>query len=88
MKMMLVILNDQDAETVLRELVEQEFRATRIVSTGAFLRRGNTTLLIGLEQDKVDEVLEIIRAQSAEPEEPGQRRATVFVLPVSRYEQL
>ncbi len=88
MNMMLVILNDQDAESVLRELIEQEFRATRIASTGAFLRRGNTTLLIGLEEGKVDEALEIIRDQSAEPEEPGRRRATVFVLPVSRYEQL
>ncbi len=88
MNMMLVILNDQDAEAVLRELVEQDFRATRIASTGAFLRRGNTTLLIGLEQDKVDEVLEIIRAQSAEPEQPGQRRATVFVLPVAQFEQI
>jgi len=88
MNMMLVILNDQDAETVLRELVEQEFRATRIASTGAFLRRGNTTLLIGLEQDKVDEVLEIIRSQAAEPEQAGQRRATVFVLPVAQFEQI
>ena len=88
MKMMLVILNDQDAETVLRELVEQEFRATRIASTGAFLRRGNTTLLIGLELEKVDEVLEIIRSQAAEPEQPGQRRATVFVLPVAQFEQI
>ncbi len=88
MNMMLIILNDRDAESVLRALVEQDFRATRIASTGAFLRRGNTTLLIGLEQDKVDEALEIIRDQSAEPGEPGRRRATVFVLPVSRYEQL
>ena len=88
MNLMLVILNDQDAESVLRELVEWDFRATRIASTGAFLRRGNTTLLIGLEKDKVDDVLEIIRDQSAEPEDPSQRRATVFVLPVSRYEQL
>jgi len=88
MNMMLVILNDHDAETVLRELVEQEFRATRIASTGAFLRKGNTTLLIGLEQDKIDEVLEIIRDQSAEPEDPGRRRATVFVLPVSQFEQI
>ena len=88
MNMMLVIINDQDAETVLRALVEQDFRATRIASTGAFLRRGNTTLLIGLEEEKVDEAVEIIRDRSAEPEEPGQRRATVFVLPVSKYEQL
>ncbi len=88
MNMMLVIINDQDAESVLRALVEQDFRATRIASTGAFLRRGNTTLLIGLEEEKVDEAVEIIRDRSAEPEEPGQRRATVFVLPVSKYEQL
>ncbi len=88
MNMMLVILNDQDAESVLCALVEQEFRATRIASTGAFLRRGNTTLLIGLEESKVDEVLEIIRAQSAELEKPAQRRATVFVLPVARFEQI
>ncbi len=88
MNMMLVILNDRDAESVLRALVEQDFRATRIASTGAFLRRGNTTLLIGLEEGKVDEVLEIIRDRSAKPEESGQRRATVFVLPVSNYEQL
>ncbi len=87
MNMMLVILNDRDAESVLRALVEQDFRATRIASTGAFLRRGNTTLLIGLEEAKVDEVLEIIRDQSAEPEEPGQLRATVFVLPVSSYQE-
>ena len=88
MQMMIVILNDQDAESVLRALVEQDFRATRIASTGAFLRRGNTTLLIGMEEDKVDEVVEIIREHSAEPEEPGQRRATVFVLPVASYEQI
>ncbi|MCZ6529062.1 MAG: cyclic-di-AMP receptor [Chloroflexi bacterium] len=88
MSMMIVILNDRDAKSVLNALVEREFRATRIASTGAFLRRGNTTLLIGLEEGKVDKVLEIIRDRSAEPEEPGQRRATVFVLPVSNYEQL
>ena len=88
MSMMIVILNDRDAKSVLNALVEREFRATRIASTGAFLRRGNTTPLIGLEGGKVHKVLEIIRDRSDEPEEPGQRRATVFVLPVSNYEQL
>jgi len=88
MQMMIAILDDQDAESVLRALVEQDFRATRIASTGAFLRRGNTTLLIGLEEDKVDRAVQIIRDHSAEPEEPGQRRATIFVLPVAKYEQI
>jgi len=88
MKMMIVIINDRDAEPVMQALVEQDFRATRISSTGVFLRRGNTTLLIGLEEEKVDQALEIIRENSTQPEEHDQRRATVFVLPVSSYEQL
>jgi uncharacterized protein YaaQ len=88
MKMMIVIINDRDAEPAMQALVDQEFRATRISSTGVFLRRGNTTLMIGLEEEKVDEALEIIRENSTKPEELDQRRATVFVLPVSRYEQL
>jgi len=88
MKMMVVIINDRDAEAVMQALVDQAFRATRISSTGVFLRRGNTTLLIGLEEEKVEEALTIIRENSTQPEELDRRRATVFVLPVSRYEQL
>ena len=88
MKMMIVIINDRDAEPVMQALMDRDFRATRISSTGVFLRRGNTTLLIGLEQEKVDEALGIITEHSTEPEELDQRRATVFVLPVSSYEQL
>lgn len=88
MKLLIVILNDPDAENVLRGLVEKGHRATRISSTGGFLRRGNTTLLIGLEEDQVDPALEIIRKHSQEPEQPGLRRATVFVLNVARFAQV
>jgi uncharacterized protein YaaQ len=88
MKLILVILNDHDAEAVLRALVEQGLRATRIASTGGFLRRGNTTLLIGVESDRVNSAIELVRANCREPDVRGQRRATVFVLDVGRYEQL
>ena len=88
MKLIIAILNDADAEEVLRALIEQGFRATRIASTGGFLRRGNTTLLIGLESDRTDAAIELIRNACREPEERGQRRATVFVLSVGRFEQL
>lgn len=88
MKMMIVILGDQDAERVLQALVDNDYRATRISSTGVFLRRGNTTILIGLEEGRLDEAIDLIKQHSGPPEEPGQRRATLFVLPVSRYEQL
>lgn len=88
MKMLIAILNDQDGEQVLRGLVKAEFRATRIASTGAFLRRGNTTLLMGLDDERVDEAIELIRAHSDEPEHSDQRRATVFVLEVASFRQI
>lgn len=88
MKMMIVILGDQDAEHVLQALVDNDYRATRISSTGVFLRRGNTTILIGLEEERVDGAIELIRENTTVPEDTDRRRATLFVLPVSRYEQL
>jgi uncharacterized protein YaaQ len=87
-KLLIVILNDDDAETVLRILIETEFRVTRVASTGGFLRRGNTTLLIGTQEGRVDEAIEIIRNTCAEPEELGVHKATVFVLEMARFEQL
>ncbi len=73
MKMLIVILSDQDGETVLKALVEADFRSTRIASTGAFLRRGNSTLLIGLEDEQVDAALQLIRENTSEPDQPCHR---------------
>lgn len=88
MKLMMVILSNKDADAIIRELIDAEYRVTRVASTGGFLRRGNTTLFVGTEGDKIDKALEIIKLTSVEPLEPGQRRATVFVLDVDRYTQL
>jgi len=87
-KLLIVILNDDDAETVLRVLIETEFRVTRVASTGGFLRRGNTTLLIGTQKERVDEALELIRETCGEPDEARARKATIFVLDMERFEQL
>ncbi len=88
MKMMIVILNDQDGDPVIKALVEDQFRVTRIASTGGFLRRGNTTLLIGTEEDRIDQAMEAIRINSKTADQSGVGRATVFVLNVDRYDQL
>ena len=88
MKMLIVILDDMDSEAVLQALIEAEFRVTRVASTGGFLRRGNTTLLIGTKEELIDQALEIIRKNTVETEKLGENRATVFVLPVNRFEQL
>lgn len=87
MKLIILILDDEVAEEALRNLIEREFRVTRVASTGGFLRRGNTTLLIGTQDDLVDDALEVIKSIRMDPER-DQRRATVFVLDMERFEQL
>lgn len=87
MKLILTIVNDPDAESVLSELIDHEFRVTRIASTGGFLRRGNTTLIIGVEDDKVDQAIEVIRSATPPVEGHTAFRATVFVLPMAHFEQ-
>lgn len=88
MKLMMVILNNSDADEVIKELISEEYRVTRVASTGGFLRKGNTTLLVGTAGEKIDRAIEIIKETSVEPTQSGQRRATVFVLDVDHYTQL
>lgn len=88
MKLMMAILNDRNAEGIITRLVENEFRVTRIASTGGFLRQGNTTLLIGMEETLVKDALKIMREESEEQSDAGQWRATVFVLDVAKFTQL
>lgn len=88
MKLIIAILRDSDHEPVSRSLTSQGFRVTLIASTGGFLRRGSTTLLIGLDDDQVDPALKTIRETCGPASEPGETRATIFVLPVDQYTQL
>jgi len=60
MKLIVAVIQDKDAARLLEALVQKGFRATKLASTGGFLREGNTTLLIGTEAEKVDEVMKII----------------------------
>jgi uncharacterized protein YaaQ len=61
MKLILAIVQDVDAKGVLDALVAQGHRATRISTTGGFLVRGNTTILLGVEEDRLANVLDILR---------------------------
>ena len=64
MKLILAIVNDDDASNVMDELNANDYRVTRMCSTGGFLRAGNTTLLVGVEEEYVPAVLSIIEARS------------------------
>jgi len=85
MKLIIAIIRDSDSEPVSHALTSDGFRVTSIASTGGFLRRGQTTLLIGLEDEQVDAALDIIRRTCTPPTEPGAKRATIFVVKVDRF---
>jgi uncharacterized protein YaaQ len=61
MKMILAVVQDKDSPKLTQNLVKAGIRATKLASTGGFLRAGNTTFMIGTEDHRVPEVLELIR---------------------------
>ncbi len=60
MKMITAIVNREDTRAVNAALIEGGFSVTRLSTTGGFLMAGNTTLLIGTEDEKVDQCIQII----------------------------
>ena len=88
MKMIIAIIRDNDSESVSQALIKSGFRVTRVASTGGFLRKGSSTLMIGLEDEKVDEAIQVIRIHTNSSVEPGTKRATLFVLNIENYSQI
>ena len=88
MKLIIAIVHHTDGDEILRALTEAQFGVTRIASSGGFLRRGNATLLIGLQAEQVRAAVEMIREHTGPAVDPGLKRATVFVLNVERSEQI
>ena len=109
MKLVVAIVNPEDAGSLVDALLEREYRATRLHSSGGFLKQSNATVILGVDDEAVDGVLGIIRenchsrTQLVNPMppilEPGEfflpyplevevGGATVFVLPVERFERL
>ncbi len=109
MKLVVAIVHNEDAGALVDALLEREYRATRLHSSGGFLKQSNATVLVGVEDGRVEDVLGIVRdncharTQLVNPMppimEPGEffmpyplevevGGATVFVVPVERFERL
>ncbi len=109
MKLIVAIVHNEDAGALVDALLEGDHRATRLQSSGGFLKQSNATVMVGADEDRVEEILGIIRenctsrTQIVNPMppimEPGEffmpyplevevGGATVFVLPVERFERL
>ena len=94
-KLVIAVIQNEVADTVVDALLEADFRTTRLASTGGFLRRGNTTLMIGADEGQVVYVLVLIRQTALSGMAPPESvegippaAATVFVLDLEEYQRL
>jgi len=62
-KLLIVIASDSDADSLIQKLVQRGYPATKVSSTGGFLRRGNATIFSGVDAEDVDNVVAIIRSE-------------------------
>ncbi len=88
MKLLVAIVQDRDRENISQALVDAGFRITRIASTGGFLRRGNTTMMIGLDDERVDEAIKVFQVHCSQPSEPNHKRVSLFILKIDCFEQI
>ena len=65
MKLILAIINHDDANTVTQALTKKGFSSTKLATTGGFLMAGNTTFISGVDDEKVDDVIGIIAKYSS-----------------------
>lgn len=75
MKLIYAIVHAEDGNAVTEELTKHQFSVTKLATTGGFLRRGNTTLLIGTEDGLVNQAIDIIK------QECGQRKQVTYNMP-------
>jgi uncharacterized protein YaaQ len=88
MKLIVAIVKDSDDAPVVTQLVGKGFRVTRVASSGGFLRRGNVTLLIGVEPERLQDAINLLNDTCNQQADPGQHRAILFVLDAPIFEQV
>ena len=60
MKLIVAIVQDEDSGRLVSEMMEHGFGVTKLATTGGFLRAGNTTLLVGVDDEKFDAAMAVI----------------------------
>ena len=66
MKMIYAIIHSEDRDNVTRELIQNKYTVTTLATTGGLFKKGNTTLLIGTEDEYVDDAIRIIEDKCRE----------------------
>lgn len=85
MKLIIAVVQDKDSNRLTEALSKQNFKTTKLASSGGFLKEGNTTLMIGCEEDRVQEALDTIehncsqRSQMVAPISPMGGNADSYI---------
>lgn len=89
MKLLLSILDDRAAGRVADALVAKRYGVTRINTVGGFLKRGNATLLVGVDEEHVDDAISVMRSAYGQSPQPSETpTGPVFVLGVEHSERI
>ncbi|MBQ6343833.1 MAG: cyclic-di-AMP receptor [Anaerolineaceae bacterium] len=83
MKLIITIIPGNTRENVSLALTDRKFRVTQIASTGGFLRKGNATLLVGVEDEQLDEAIGIIK-QNVD-NSGNKQKGVLFVVKVDKF---
>jgi len=62
MKLIIAIVQDEDSSKLLSKLMQLGFGVTKLATTGGFLKAGNTTLLLGVDDSRVDEAVRVVES--------------------------
>lgn len=83
MKLIITIIPGNTRENVSLALTDRKFRVTQIASTGGFLRKGNATLLVGVEDEQLDEAIGIIK--QIVDNSGSKQKGVLFVVKVDKF---
>ena len=83
MKLIIAIVQDEDASRLIGQLMTDGFGVTKLATTGGFLRAGNTTLLVGVEDDRLNDALGVIEKVCKSRKQFAPSQPTVVGVPGS-----
>lgn len=96
MKLVIAVVSDTYAPGLVEKLINKGVAVTRLASSGGFLRRGNSTLLIGVEDDEVQVVIQTVKDftekkklerledTNSKKKDINEGLATIFILPIEK----
>ena len=62
MKLLIAIVQDEDSSKLVSKMMQQGFGVTKLATTGGFLKAGNTTLLLGVDDERVEEAIHVVES--------------------------